>query len=99
MDYPIHDVLQMMGRASRPGIDQSGMCVLLTQNSKKEYYKKFIYEPLPVESHLDQRMADHMNAEIVMKTIENKQDTVDSSIRWKSDMGTIFVWEIYVYYI
>lgn len=77
VDYPIHDVLQMMGRASRPGIDQSGMCVLLTQNSKKEYYKKFIYEPLPVESHLDQRMADHMNAEIVMKTIENKQDAVD----------------------
>ena len=32
----IHDVLQMMGRASRPGIDQSGMVVLLTQNSKKE---------------------------------------------------------------
>ncbi|CAE7947152.1 Snrnp200 [Symbiodinium sp. KB8] len=77
VDYPIHDVLQMMGRASRPGIDQSGMVVLLTQNSKKEYYKKFIYEPLPVESHLDQRMADHMNAEIVMKTIENKQDAVD----------------------
>lgn len=77
VDYPIHDVLQMMGRASRPNIDQSGMCVLLTQNSKKEYYKKFIYEPLPVESHLDQRMADHMNAEIVMKTIENKQDALD----------------------
>ena len=77
VDYPIHDVLQMMGRASRPGIDQSGMVVLLTQNSKKEYYKKFIYEPLPVESHLDQRMADHMNAEIVMKTIDNKQDAVD----------------------
>merc|ERR1719160_1884397 len=77
VDYPIHDVLQMMGRASRPGLDQSGMCVLLTQNSKKEYYKKFCYEPLSVESHLDQRMADHMNAEIVMKTIENKQDAVD----------------------
>jgi len=77
VDYPIHDVLQMMGRASRPGVDASGMCVLLTENSKKEYYKKFIYEPLPVESHLDQRMADHMNAEIVMKTIENKQDAVD----------------------
>jgi pre-mRNA-splicing helicase BRR2 len=50
---------------------------LLCQSSKKEYYKKFIYEPLPVESHLDQRITDHMNAEIVMKTIENKQDAVD----------------------
>merc|ERR1712078_744504 len=77
VDYPIHDVLQMMGRASRPGMDASGVCVLLCQSSKKDYYKKFIYEPLPVESHLDQRITDHMNAEIVMKTIENKQDAVD----------------------
>jgi len=77
VDYPIADMLQMMGRASRPGIDQSGMCALLCQTSKKEFYKKFIYEPLPVESHLDQRLADHLNAEIVMKTIENKQDAVD----------------------
>merc|ERR1719201_2137889 len=77
VDYPMHDVLQMLGRASRPGLDVSGVCVLLCQNSKKEYYKKFIYEPLPVESHLDQRLTDHMNAEIVMKTIENKQDAVD----------------------
>jgi pre-mRNA-splicing helicase BRR2 len=77
VDYPMHDVLQMLGRASRPGLDVSGVCVLLCQSSKKEYYKKFIYEPLPVESHLDQRLTDHMNAEIVMKTIENKQDAVD----------------------
>ena len=39
---------------------------MLCQSSKKEYYKKFIYEPLPVESHLDQRLTDHMNAEIVL---------------------------------
>lgn len=77
VDYPIYDILQMTGRACRPEVDKSGMCVLMCHTSKKEYYKKFIYEPLPVESHLDQRMADHMNAEIVMKTIENKQDAVD----------------------
>lgn len=77
VDYPIADMLQMMGRASRPGVDTSGMCTLMCLNSKKEYYKKFIYEPLPVESHLDQRLGDHLNAEIVMKTIENKQDAVD----------------------
>ena len=32
---------------------------------------------MPVESHLDHYLHDHFNAEIVNKTIENKQDAVD----------------------
>ena len=27
----------------------AGIAVLMCQNSKKEFYKKFLYEPLPVE--------------------------------------------------
>lgn len=30
-----------------------------------------------LQSHLDHRLHDHFNAEIVTKTIENKQDAVD----------------------
>ena len=77
MDYPITDVLQMIGRANRPLQDESGKCVIMCQNSKKDYFKKFVYEPLPVESHLDHSLHDHFNAEIVTKIIENKQDAVD----------------------
>ena len=40
---------------------------------RKEYYKKFLFEPLPVESHLDHFLHDHFVAEIVTRTIENKQ--------------------------
>jgi len=76
-EYPIADMLQMLGRASRPLIDASGKAVVLCHGPKKEFYKKFLYEPLPVESHLDHFINDHMNAEIVTKTIENKQDAVD----------------------
>ena len=106
-----------------------GVAVLMCQTSKKEFYKKFLYEPLPVEvcdtslppsllplflsflvpcflpwyfppsicslsspshlsysflptmqitqSHLDHVLHDHFNAEVVTKTIENKQDAVD----------------------
>ncbi|KAI8147636.1 Sec63 Brl domain-containing protein [Fennellomyces sp. T-0311] len=77
VDYDMKDVLQMMGRACRPRDDDTGKCVLMCQANKKEYYKKFLFEAIPVESHLDQAMHDHFNAEIVTKTIENKQDAVD----------------------
>jgi len=76
-DYPITDVMQMIGRASRPNVDSDAKCVLMCQNSKKSMFKKFLYEPLPIESHLDHCLHDHFNAEIVTKTIENKQDAVD----------------------
>ena len=52
-DYPVADLLQMIGRASRPMVDAVGKCVLMCHAAKKEYYKKFLFEPIPVESHLD----------------------------------------------
>ncbi|VDL83323.1 unnamed protein product, partial [Nippostrongylus brasiliensis] len=76
-DYPIGDVLHMVGLANRPGRDVDAKCVLMCQSSKKDFFKKFLYEPLPVESHLDHCLHDHFNAEIVTKTIENKQDAID----------------------
>lgn len=77
-DYPITDVLQMVGRANRPtSEDIDAKCVLMCQTSKKDFFKKFLNESLPIESHLDHRLHDHFNAEIVTKTIENKQDAVD----------------------
>lgn len=76
-DYPVTDVMQMMGRANRPNIDEDGKCVLMCQSSKKEFFKKFLTDPLPVESHLDHCLHDHFNAEIVTRVIENKQDSVD----------------------
>ncbi|UJR08870.1 hypothetical protein I4U23_013125 [Adineta vaga] len=76
-DYPIVDVLQMIGRANRPLKENDAKVVLMCLTSKKDFFKKFLYEPLPVESHLDHCLHDHFNAEIVTKTVENKQDAVD----------------------
>lgn len=131
-DYPVTDLLQMLGRASRPGVDevgrlqalnlralcsfaallrsqglcsaatcqarvvlvmsgravsgpsawpagdptcvmaccvlllllllQVGKCVLMCAAPRKEYYKKFLFEPLPIESHLDHFLHDTFNA-------------------------------------
>ena len=50
VDFPITDVLQMMGRAGRPQYDDHGVAVILVHDIKKHFYKKFLYEPFPVES-------------------------------------------------
>lgn len=40
VDFPITDVLQMMGRAGRPQFDQHGKAVILVYDPKKSFYKK-----------------------------------------------------------
>ena len=77
VDYAITDILHMMGRASRQLVDQSSKCLIMCHSPKREYLKKLLQEPLPIESHLDHYLHDHLNAEIVTKTIENKPDAVD----------------------
>ena len=49
---PITDILQMMGRAGRPQYDKTGVAVIMVHEPKKSFYKKFLYEPFPVESSL-----------------------------------------------
>jgi pre-mRNA-splicing helicase BRR2 len=77
VDYPITDILRMIGRASRQSLDSSAKCLVLCHSPKREYLRKLLHEPLPIESHLDHFLHDHLNAEIVTKTIENKPDAVD----------------------
>ncbi|XP_049587818.1 activating signal cointegrator 1 complex subunit 3 [Syngnathus scovelli] len=77
VDYPITDVLQMMGRAGRPQFDDQGKAVILVHDIKKDFYKKFLYEPFPVESSLLSVLSDHLNAEIAAGTVSSKQDAMD----------------------
>ncbi|XP_074043343.1 activating signal cointegrator 1 complex subunit 3 isoform X2 [Macrotis lagotis] len=77
VDFPITDVLQMMGRAGRPQFDDQGKAVILVHDIKKDFYKKFLYEPFPVESSLLDVLSDHLNAEIAAGTITSKQDAMD----------------------
>jgi pre-mRNA-splicing helicase BRR2 len=77
VDVPIAHVLHMMGKAGRQGVDRSGAFLILCSAAKKAFFKKFLYEPLPVESHLDHTLADHFNAEVVAQTIDSKQRAVD----------------------
>lgn len=72
VDMPITDILQMMGRAGRPQFDTSGVACVFVHDLKKNFYKKFLYEPFPVESNLLEVLPDHVNAEIVAGTVPSK---------------------------
>ena len=76
-DYPVTDLLQMLGRAGRPGVDAVGRALLLCAAPRKEYYKRFLLEALPVESHLDHFLHDPLCAEVVTRTVASKHDAVD----------------------
>ena len=67
----------MVGMAGRAGIDAKATCTLMCHMPRKEYYKKFLFEPLPIESHLDATLHDALCSEIVSRTVTNKQDAVE----------------------
>ena len=46
----------MMGRAGRPQFDQKGVAVIMVHEPKKQFYKRFLYEPFPVESALQSKV-------------------------------------------
>lgn len=77
VDLPITDVLQMMGRAGRPQFDNQGRACIFVHEPKKNFYRKFLYEPFPVESSLLNALHDHMNAEIVGGSINSISDAID----------------------
>lgn len=77
IDYPISEILQMFGRASRPMEDKIGRGVLMVPAVKRDYYKKFLNEALPIESHLQLYLHDAFVTEISTKTIASTQDAVD----------------------
>jgi hypothetical protein len=70
-------VAAMFDRVTDTGADVSsaigGRCHVLCHVPKKDYLRRLLQEPLPIESHLDHALAEHLNAEVVTKTVESKQ--------------------------
>ncbi|OAF66385.1 hypothetical protein A3Q56_05891 [Intoshia linei] len=70
------DVLQMFGRAGRPQYDVKGEGIMLTNHSELQYYLSLMNQQLPIESQFIAKLADNLNAEIVLGTIEDVHDAV-----------------------
>jgi replicative superfamily II helicase len=68
------DVLQMLGRAGRPGYDDAGYAWVVCDRADAEKYRKLLREGTPIESRLAADLDTHLNAEIAMGTIRNAGD-------------------------
>ena len=70
------DVLQMLGRAGRPQFDTHGEGIIITAHSELQYYLSLLNQQLPIESQFISKLADNLNAEIVLGTIRTRQEAV-----------------------
>ncbi len=77
VDFPVTDLLQMIGRAGRPQFDDKGIACVYVEQSKKNFYRKYLNEPFPIESNLISQLPDHFNAEIASGTLTDKQACID----------------------
>ncbi|OLL21933.1 Pre-mRNA-splicing factor brr2 [Neolecta irregularis DAH-3] len=71
------DVIQMLGRAGRPGYDTYGEGIIITAHSELQYYLSLMNQQLPIESQFVGKLADNFNAEIVLGTVRSMKEAVE----------------------
>ena len=77
-DIDIATLTQMIGRAGRPGLDTSGMAVVMTDNRSKPIYESKIEGSEVVESMLRYTIIETLNAEISQYVIKD----VPTALLW-----------------
>ncbi|CCF57836.1 hypothetical protein KAFR_0D01890 [Kazachstania africana CBS 2517] len=79
VDLGISDVIQIFGRAGRPGFGSShGIGILCTSSASLDHYVSLITQQHPIESRFGAKLVDNLNAEISLGTVTN----VDEAIQW-----------------
>lgn len=72
------DVMQMLGRAGRPQFDTYGEGIIITGHAELQFYLSLLNQQLPIESQFISKLADNLNAEIVLGTVQNAREAT----RW-----------------
>ena len=72
------DIMQMMGRAGRYGLDSEGEGIIITAHSELQFYLSLMNQQLPIESQFVKKLPDMLNAEIVLGSIT----TVKEAASW-----------------
>ncbi len=71
------DVLQMLGRAGRPGYDDAGYAHVVCDADDADRYRRLLAEGTEIESRLAGELAAHLNAEIALGTVRARADVTD----------------------
>ncbi|RKS80939.1 replicative superfamily II helicase [Haloarcula quadrata] len=71
------DVLQMLGRAGRPGYDDMGYAWVVCDRSDADKYRRLLRDGKEIESRLAAELDAHLNAEIALGTIDDVDDVMD----------------------
>jgi replicative superfamily II helicase len=71
------DILQMLGRAGRPGYDDVGYGWVIADRSEADKYRRLLRDGKAIESRLDGHLAEHLNAEIALGTVRDVDDALD----------------------
>jgi replicative superfamily II helicase len=71
------DVLQMLGRAGRPGYDDAGSAHVVCDGADAAKYRKLLQEGKEIESRLAGELDAHLNAEIALGTVGDVDDVMD----------------------
>ncbi|KAK3095140.1 hypothetical protein FSP39_010742 [Pinctada imbricata] len=69
--YSDSEILQMIGRAGRPQFDTSATAVIMTKSQDKYKYDSLVNGTQLIESSLHKNLIEHLNAEIVLHTIND----------------------------
>ncbi len=72
------DVLQMLGRAGRPGYDDEGYGWVVCDEADASRYRRLLDDGVRIESRLAADLDAHLNAEIATGTV----DDLDDAISW-----------------
>ncbi|KAJ7461495.1 Sec63 Brl domain-containing protein [Mycena latifolia] len=72
VEYSDLDVMQMLGRAGRPQFDKDGIAIIMCETELEGKYRELVQGKTIVESSLHTNLSEHINSEIGLGTITNK---------------------------
>ncbi|WP_254832650.1 DEAD/DEAH box helicase [Haloglomus salinum] len=71
------DVLQMLGRAGRPGYDDAGYAYVVCDGSDADKYRTLLREGKEIESRLAEDLDAHLNAEVALGYVREMDDVME----------------------